>query len=366
MKLVIISHTAHYKNSEGEIVGWGPTINEINNLLPLFEKIYHCAFLHQQEEPPKSSLSYTSSNIEFIPLPPSGGKGLNRKLSVLKTLPETLQTVKQILEISDVFQFRAPTGMGIYMIPYLSIFCRKKGWFKYAGDWNQKKPPLGYAVQRWFLKLQYRQVTINGSWPNQPENILTFENPCLTPEDREKGKEIVKTKTLQGGSKICFVGNLTRNKGLDIFMDALLQMDHKWEEIHVVGDGPLRKEYQDKFPGIIFHGFLPKEKVHEVYLNCHFIILPSLSEGFPKVIAEGMNYGCIPVVSDVSGIGQYVIDGENGFLIKPITRSRLISRLEKAKKLSNEVYRKMIINNYDISSKFTFEAYIKHIRHSIF
>ena len=44
-----------------------------------------------------------------------------------------------------------------------------------------------------------------------------------------------------------------------------------------------------------FEGFLPKEQIMEVYKKCHFIVLPSKNEGFPKVIGEGMNYGCLPI-----------------------------------------------------------------------
>ena len=44
MKLAIISHTEHYPNQDGDIVGWGPTITEINHLLDRFEEIYHVAF----------------------------------------------------------------------------------------------------------------------------------------------------------------------------------------------------------------------------------------------------------------------------------------------------------------------------------
>src|SRR5690606_41847313 len=69
---------------------------------------------------------------------------------------------------------------------YLTLFCHKKGWYKYAGNWNQKKPPLGYALQRWMLKHQKRKVTINGSWPKQPKHCITFENPCLTEKERDR------------------------------------------------------------------------------------------------------------------------------------------------------------------------------------
>ncbi len=364
MILVIISHTAHYKTPTDEIVGWGPTVTEINQLIHVFDKIYHCAFIHD-ERPPESSLAYSSPCIKFVPLPPTGGNDLKGKLKVLVRLPETLIKIRRVLRKSDIFQFRAPTGMGVYLIPYLTLFHRQKGWFKYAGNWKQKNPPFGYAMQRCMLSKQSRIVTVNGLWLGQPKNVLAFDNPCLTPKDREKGKKAVERKTLEKVNKICFVGNLTKNKGFDLFMDALIELENIQLEVDVIGDGPMRKIYEKKLPGVIFHGFLPKEKVQEVYLQCHFIVLPSLSEGFPKVVAEGMNFGCIPIVSDVSGIGQYIIDGENGFLIKPITKERLVSILKETIKLKNDEYKQKVKFNYNLASKFTFEAYIKHIKQSI-
>ncbi len=364
MILAIISHTAHYKTADGDIVGWGPTVAEINHLIPAFEKIYHCAFLHE-EAPPKSSLAYTSPKIKFIPLPPSGGKGVRQKLSVLSNMPKTLQVVNGILEKSDVFQFRAPTGIGLYMIPYLTILHRKKGWFKYAGNWKQPNPPLGYALQRWMLKNQPAKVTVNGSWPNQRKNIIAFDNPCLTQMDHEKGIKAVGSKNFESGLNICFVGNLTINKGIDIFMEALLYNPDKWNEVHVVGDGPLKKVYKNRCVNAIFHGFLPKEGVHQVYSRCHFVVLPSLSEGFPKVIAEGMNFGCIPIVSDVSGISQIIMDEENGFLIDPINKENLIKILKKIPNYKSHDLKKMADFNYELSSRFTFEAYLQHLKNSI-
>ena len=59
-------------------------------------------------------------------------------------------------------------------------------------------------------------------------------------------------------------------------------------------------------------------------------VLPSYSEGFPKVIAEAMNFGCIPIVSDISCIRQYIINGKNGFLINQTpTDSRFFKSVYK-------------------------------------
>ncbi|WP_051205417.1 glycosyltransferase family 4 protein [Salinimicrobium xinjiangense] len=364
MILAIISHTAHYRTSDGRIVGWGPTVAEIDHLSSIFEKIYHVAFLHK-EDAPLSAVPYKSGKVEFVPLPPSGGNSLKEKLTVLGNLRKTIGIVSGVLERSDIFQFRAPTGIGIYLIPYLTMKYKKKGWFKYAGNWKQENPPLGYSLQRWMLKQQSRKVTVNGSWPDHAENIIPFENPCLTEKNRESGKIIIEQKTIAEGVNICFVGNLTEKKGFDIFMSALEDLKYKFDRVHIVGDGPLKEKYEHIMPGIVFHGSQPREKVHSILSTCHFIVLPSQSEGFPKVIAEGMNYGCLPIVSDVSCIDQLVKDGENGFLLMPITKERLFSVLEKSFLLKEAEYREIVTRNYMLSSKFTFNSFLNEVKEKI-
>ena len=61
--------------SGNEIVGWGPTISEIDKLTNLFTKIYHVAPLHKIESP-ESSLPYKSKKIIYVPIEPSGGNGI--------------------------------------------------------------------------------------------------------------------------------------------------------------------------------------------------------------------------------------------------------------------------------------------------
>jgi len=44
-KLVVISHTEHQLNKDGIIVGWAPTVNEINFLAGYFDEVVHVACL---------------------------------------------------------------------------------------------------------------------------------------------------------------------------------------------------------------------------------------------------------------------------------------------------------------------------------
>lgn len=370
MKLAIISHTEHYYTKDGELVGWGPTISEINHLAKDFEEIIHLAFLYD-EEPKTSSLPYTKPNIRFVALPVSGGKTWIQKTNIVSNMPKTIATVKEVLNKVDVFQFRTPIGFGVYLIPYLTRFVKTKGWYKYAGNWNQQNASLGYRLQRKFLKKQDRIVTINGKWPNQPKQCLTFENPCLTKDERVEGLEVMRQKNYINPFEMCFVGRLEDAKGVQRIIDAVENSKDVGviKKVHMIGDGEQRLEYEkqveEKNLPIQFHGFLTREKVFEIYRNAQFLLLPSTaSEGFPKVIAEAMNYGCIPIVSDVSSIGQY-INTTNGFIVNPTTSAKLADIFKELNTIGQEDLQKKAEKAYLVSEAFTFENYRKRIQTEI-
>ena len=89
------------------------------------------------------------------------------------------------------------------------------------------------------------------------------------------------------------------------------------------------------------------------------------SEGFPKVIAEAMNYGCLPIVSNVSSIGQY-INVNNGFIVKPTTAQKLTDILEDIVQEKKEKHLKeKAIKAYKVAKNFTFEHYNFRIWHEV-
>ena len=371
-RLTIISHTEHYLTPGGTLVGLGATVTELNHLVAIFDTVTHVAMLHTTPAP-ASALPYTSSHIHFIALPAVGGPHGSDKLSVLFSAPTVLKTIRRALKGSDYFQFRAPTGIGVFVIPYL-IFSSKKGWFKYAGNWKQAHAPLAYRFQKWLLTHQSRPVTINGFWEDQPPHCLSFENPCLTNEEVENGAVVRKHKTLQTPINFCFVGRLEPAKGVDLIIEAFAKMDasqlSKVGQIHFVGTGSKARRYQKLAETlavpIVFHGVLSREAVHAVYQQCHAILLPSQSEGFPKVIAEAMNYGCVPIVSEVSSIGHYITDGQQGFLLEHISVQGLLDVLEHFLKLSKVSYVDMLQNiSTAYLEPFTYRHYNQRLRNEL-
>lgn len=373
-KLVVISHTGHQQTETGEYVGWGPTINELNFMAQFWEEVVHVACLEQG--PPKgSSLPYTQSNIQIAPIPPFGGKKITQKADILWKGPRILQTVSRALKGATDVQLRVPMGIGIYLLPYFALQYRPtyRLWIKYANNWGHPNPPIGYGLQRWFLKKNFARckVTINGFWPGQPAHCLSFENPCLTEEEVKINRLAAEQKKYSPPYRLVFIGRLEAAKGIFELLDALRTVmdSDRVSRIDFIGGGPLEDQIdrQMQATGIPYalHGFLAKKEVFEILRRSHFLCLPSHSEGFPKVIAEAASFGCIPVVSNVGSIAHYVHSGRNGWVWNYEGPKDYGLVLADALNAGEGHLQQMAERLPDLAVLFTLERYARRIREEI-
>ena len=163
-----------------------------------------------------------------------------------------------------------------------------------------------------------------------------------------------------------FAGSLTKNKGVDIILEAITKLKYPDElkEIIFAGDSIERKKYEEAAFGlpvkINFKGSLSRQDMEKFYESVDLIILPSESEGFPKVIAEAAAYGCVPIVSDISSIGQY-FNETNGFLLKKINSDELAIIIDTAVQDRNRL-KKMSIESTKVAELFTFERYLMDLK----
>jgi len=65
---------------------------------------------------------------------------------------------------------------------------------------------------------------------------------------------------------------------------------------------------------VMCHEFLPQTEFQHLLRSAEFILQPSLSEGFPNAICEGMLYGCIPIGSSVGALPEII--GDTGILVQ--------------------------------------------------
>ena len=367
-KLVIISHTEHYLNG-GEIVGWGPTIREINFLSNYFGEIVHIATLHSTPAP-LSAEGYSNSNIKFVALEPFGGPKIMDKLKILGTMFKTIKQISGYTKNADFVQLRLPTGIGVYLLPYFSWFAKRnfKFWVKYAGNWAEANPPMGYALQRWFLKQNFAHclVTMNGFWDNQPKHCISFENPCLTENQIEVGKNITQIKSFDTPFNLVFIGRLEDAKGVSRILEGCRGIEHgRISKIDFIGDGENIEKYKEISKELSipchFHGGRGNEFVHECLKEAHFLLLPSTaSEGFPKVIAEAACYGVIPIASDVGSIAHYV-NAENGYIWKLVEGISFNDIFKTAVGSQIHVLQEKSRRVPEIAEMFSFKSYLNKL-----
>lgn len=72
---------------------------------------------------------------------------------------------------------------------------------------------------------------------------------------------------------------------------------------------------------------LSQRELAEYVSSCIALVLPSLSEGLPRVVFEAMACGTPVIASNVSGIPEIVEDGTTGFLVSPGDIHTLAQRL---------------------------------------
>ncbi len=315
MRLVILSNMSHYM-SDGRVVGWGPTVQEINHLASLFEEVHHVGCLHKTEAP-RTSLPYTSDRISLVPVPAAGGRGLREKLQILRHVPLYLKTMRRELRRADVVHVRAPANISLLAIVLLTLTSVPRlRWIKYAGNWKPDADPWSYALQRWWLSTRLHKglVTVNGSWPDQQAHVRSFYNPCLTDEELSQAREMVAAKRLDPPLRLLFVGAVARYKGVDQALRVVALLASQGIELtfDLVGDGDERgslgalAEELGISRLVRFHGGLPRGDLGTHYARAHVMLFPSRSEGWPKVLSEAMAYGVVPVASDVSCLSQYL------------------------------------------------------------
>lgn len=127
--------------------------------------------------------------------------------------------------------------------------------------------------------------------------------------------------------RVIYVAHTSPLKGLHYLLDAFKLIKEQGIELVIVGDfNACAKDLVKKYKEIIdndsrikYFGFTKKPEYY--YNKSSVFILPSLSEGNPRVLMEAMACG-LPIITTKNAKGP-VVDGENGFVI-PIRDSLAI------------------------------------------
>jgi glycosyltransferase involved in cell wall biosynthesis len=122
------------------------------------------------------------------------------------------------------------------------------------------------------------------------------------------------------GAYAVFVGRLSKEKGVEVLLDAWSRLKHAVPLV-IVGDGPLASRVAaeaGRTKGVRWLGRRQPSQVQRLMAEASFLVFPSLAyETFGQVIGEAFASGT-PVVAAMGGAAaELVNDKENGLLVRP-------------------------------------------------
>ncbi|MEO9021282.1 MAG: glycosyltransferase family 4 protein [Ginsengibacter sp.] len=139
--------------------------------------------------------------------------------------------------------------------------------------------------------------------------LYFINNKVNIPEQTEIRNQIL---------QVVFIGRGAPQKRVPIIAAIAKKMNEMKTNIHFSFVGDVEKIINPvDYPYCTFYGNIKdKNKMKEVYKNSDVLILTSAYEGLPIAVMEMMAYGKVVVSTAIDSIPDYIINGENGFLIE--------------------------------------------------
>lgn len=113
---------------------------------------------------------------------------------------------------------------------------------------------------------------------------------------------------------LVFLGRFTKRKGIH-FINKWIKKSTNNFNVSFIGPIPEENRINDK--RVRYYGLIrDSERLKSILLEQDVLLCPSLAEGMPNVILEGMAMGCAIIATDV-GATSIMVNKKNGWLIEP-------------------------------------------------
>jgi glycosyltransferase involved in cell wall biosynthesis len=283
---------------------------------------------------------YHHPNINFVSVPEFSFINGKEMLKAVFVMPYILLKLFWVMLFTNHIHLRCPGNMGLLGSFVQILFPWKKKSAKYAGNWDaNSKQPVSYRIQKRILSNTFLthniKVLVYGDWKNQSKNIKSFKQPLYAIQLVE----------------------MLKNKGYDVMLSLYGAGNEQQQLVQYITEKHL--------DGYVFlKGNADRSAMMEIYKESHFMILPSKSEGWPKVVAEAMFWGCLPIATQVSCVPNMLDFGARGILLTEESTEDL--KLIEAVILNQEAYNDKINKAIQWSRMFTidkFESEIQTIVH---
>lgn len=339
MQLAIFTHVEHTER-KGLYYAYAPYVREMNLWLKHMEEVEVFGTRRKVDLGTGgvgvNDIPYKHSKLTFTEVPAFNLLNFLDAVKAFVKIPYIFFKMFGAMKRADHLHLRCPGNVGLLSAVAQIFFPRKPKSAKYAGNWDpESKQPWTYRLQKWILSntiiTRNMQVLVYGEWPGQTNNVVPF----FTASFIEDEKVEVPKKTFSAPFTFLFVGNLVEgkqpleavklveaiNKEILYGTNQEIRANPTSANLEIYGDGPEREKLEtyvrekqlERY--VTFKGSQTLEELKRAYQKAHFVILPSKSEGWPKALAEGMFFGCIPIATPVSCVPWMLDFGRRGLVL---------------------------------------------------
>ncbi len=174
---------------------------------------------------------------------------------------------------------------------------------------------------------QAAQLRTSGVSASRIHLIPNALAPHVAPLDRAAARRALELPL--EGLFAGWVGRVSREKGVDVFIDALSSIGDRVIQGVILGDGPERVTEQPRAESIAPARFLWLGAVPDAaryFAAFDLFILSSRTEGLPMVLLEAMAAGVPIVTTNVGGIPK-LLSASEGVLVSPDDPTALASAM---------------------------------------
>lgn len=182
------------------------------------------------------------------------------------------------------------------------------------------------------------------------------------------GTDIIPKKKFNNkNNNFVAICRITKNKGLEdlLFAFANIKKINSNSSLTIIG-GPRSKEDYEymkslskkfDFSNVLITGMV--KNVKKYLFPGQIYILSSYREGLSRSLLEAMSCGLIPIVSDIRGSREVILNNINGFIYNFADKKQLLNKMKKVLFLKPDKKKKLVRNSINtIKNNFSKDEYI--------
>lgn len=241
----------------------------------------------------------------------------------------------------------------------IEMFQRTVGWKSHIHKWMLQ------GVTKWNMIHADATVSLGGKLNRIIENLGVPKQRILTASSGiDEAWFRTDLPNRLPGIKLLFVGRFERRKGLKELIAAYKILIKQGYPLQLSIAGPIPEHLKDRQSGINYYGPVSDEsQMQRIMDEHHCLVVPSVSEGMPTVILEGMSRGMAILATDVGATADMVKE-DNGWLIEKVTVPALVAALKVVLSESDtQLHNKGTCSLHRVRSEFGWTAVVqRHIQ----